>query len=624
MSADFIAKSPYCQHELNPKNEKDGYVTCECGRKTDVRWVRELGWLQARTLWVQERILNSDPWFDSRIQSEPSEQKSEPRASAGQRILYVLGGLSLIVATVVFTAVAWERIGSIGQLLALLSVAGISTLIALKSRTTLLGLANTAAIVASAVVMTGLIAAPSFGLFPETWSDEQSFYSAGVIYLVGGLSLMAGLWSKIQSWLAVGVLSLWVGTLALVEAPLQSRFQDDEFIIVSYLAYSLIFMLFGKLLKTFSELKLSAIKIVTLISVALTLFIALPRIFGVFTIHNSPFVLALFLIFLACVWMAYFLFIVRPVSNEMLIFNIISIAAPYLSAALFGVGLSVLLLPSRTVVETLESFDVTVIALTLIGSIIAVLGIIVRNFPKSFLNLPIVAAGALWSTTFVIASMINDEIFYSSVGQMHLSQYTFFFLWLMVSASFSFLWWSSNSLGHFIPALVTGVVSLLIFINELGGEAIRGPEPVTIPIALYLLLSLVIRQMKSGHQVNSAITLGIPFSFGYLPSAVVSVIILDSSENVGTMDWLRLWIVLAVGILAIVFGARRQLAGLLYPGAVGFSLAVLPQIFVNLSLYVPRWIIFLVIGIILILIAVRFESLKSFREISKSWFKSLK
>jgi uncharacterized membrane protein len=179
-------------------------------------------------------------------------------------------------------------------------------------------------------------------------------------------------------------------------------------------------------------------------------------------------------------------------------------------------------------------------------------------------------------------------------------------------------------LGHFIPALVTGVVSLFVFINELGGEAIRGPEPVTIPIALYLLLSLVIRQMKSGHQVNSAITLGIPFSFGYLPSAVVSVIILDSSENVGTMDWLRLWLVLAVGILAIVVGAKRQLAGLLYPGAVGFSLAVLPQIFVNLSLYVPRWIIFLVIGVILILIAVRFESLKSFREISKSWFKRLK
>jgi len=624
MSADFIAKSPYCQHELNPNDEKDGFVACECGRKTDVRWVRELGWLQARTLWVQERILNSDPWFDSRVQSQPTEMKHEPRASAGQRILYVLGGLSLIVAAVVFTAVAWERIGSIGQLLALLSVAGISTLIALKSRETLLGLANTAAIVASAVVMTGLIAAPSFGLFPETWSDSQSFYTATVIYLVGGLSLAAGLWSKIQSWLAVGVLSLWIGTLALVEAPVQSRFQEDEFIIVSYLVYSVIFMLFGLLLKTFSELQLSAIKIVTVISASLTLFIAWPRIFGIFTIHNSPFMLAIFLAFLACAWMAYSLFFVRPVNDTKFIFNIISIAAPYLSAALIGVAFSILLLPSKTTVDTLESFDVTVIALTLIGSIIAVLGIIVRNFPKSFATLPIVSAGALWSTTYVIASMINDETFYSSVGQVHLSQYTFFFLWLMMSASFSFLWWSSNSLGHFIPALVTGVVALFIFINELGGEAISGPEPVTIPIATYLLLLLVIRQMKNKYEVNSAITLGIPFSFGYIPSAVVSVIILDTSENIGTMDWLRLWIVLAVGIAAIVYGARHQLAGLLYPGAVGFSLAVLPQIFVNLSLYVPRWIIFLVIGILLILIAVRFESLKSFRDISKSWFKSLK
>lgn len=624
MSSNFIAKSPYCQHELDPSKAKNGLVTCDCGRQTDVRWIQELGWLQARTQWVQERILNSDAWFDSRVQSAPSTAGPQTGASAGQRILYVLGGLSLIVAAIVFTAVAWERIGSFGQLLALLSVASISSFVAFKSREKLTGLSNTAAVVATAVVMTGFIAAPSFGLFPESWSNTESFYSAFVIYLVGGLSLVAGLKTRIVSWLAVGPLSLWIGTLALVEAPIQSRFQDDAFIMVSYLIYSITFMIFGLLLGEFSRLQLSVLKIVTLVSVLLTFLVSWPRLFGVFAIHNSQIVLGVFLLILASAWMAYFLFLAPRQRDTRFIFNIISLASPYIAASLFGVAISVLLLPSVSTVQGLESFDVTVIALTLIGTLIALLPLIMRNFPKSFLTLPIVAAGALWTTTFVISSMINDDMYLSSVGEVKLSQYTFFFLWLMVSSTLSILWWTSGSLGHFIPSLVTGVVSLLILINEIVGDEISGPEPVTLPIALYLLLSLLMRQMKSGTVVNSAITLGIPFSFAYIPSALVSVILLDSAEIVRTMDWVRLWVVLAVGLAAIIIGTKRQLAGLLYPGAVGFSMAVLPQVFVNLSLYVPRWVIFLAIGIILILIAVRFESLRSFRDLSRSWFKSLK
>jgi hypothetical protein len=322
--------------------------------------------------------------------------------------------------------------------------------------------------------------------------------------------------------------------------------------------------------------------------------------------------------------MAYVLFLATRNLDSRFIFNIIAISSPYLAASLFGVALSVLLLPSKGAVEGLQGFDVTVIALALIGAMVALLPIVMRNFPKSFRTLPLVAAGALWTTTFVIASMINDETFYSSIGQVKLSAYTLFFLWLMMSATLSILWWSSASLGHFIPALVTGVIALVTLINEVGGESISGPEPITLPVALYLLVALLLRQMKSEREVNSAITLGIPFSFGYIPSALLSVIILDTTETVRTMDWVRLWVVLAVGIVAIILGSKRQLAGLLYPGAIGFSMAVLPQIFVNLSLYVPRWIIFLVIGVVLILIAVRFESLKSFRDLTKSWVKSLK
>jgi hypothetical protein len=626
MSQDYSAKSPYCGHDLDPSKAKNGFVTCECGRKTDVRWVRELGWLEARSLWVKERIINGDAWFDSRLQSAPTatDQQRGSGASAGQRILYVLGGLSLIVAAVVFTAVAWERIGPIGQMLALLFVTSVSSFIAIKSRTTLIGLANTSAIVASAVVMTGFIAAPSFGLFPESWSDDGSYYPALVIYTVGGLSLLAGLKTQIQSWMAVAPLSLVVGTIAIVEGAFQYHLQDDQFIMASYLTYTIVVMAFGQLLAKFSVAGFSALKVTTLVAVFIMLVLSLSRIFGLFAIHNMPIVLGIFLLVLSVAWMAYFLLLASRHFDATPIFNLVAIASPYLAAAVFGSAFSVLLSPSRNAVDSNVDFNVTFVALAIIGSVIALLPVIMRNFPKSLQTLPIVAAGALWVSTLAIGSLANDEIYLSTVGQVKLSEYTFFFLWLMMSTSLSILWWQSNSLGHFIPAIITGSISLLVLVNSIAGESISGPEPITLPIALYVLLTLLVRQSKSEKHIKSAITLGIPFSIGYIPSALVSVVILDSSETVGTMDWLRLWIVLLVGITAIIVGAKRHLAGLLYPGTVGFSMAVLPQVFVNLSLYVPRWIIFLVIGIVLILVAVRFESLKSFRELSRSWFKSLR
>ena len=38
----YSAKSPYCEHTLDPSTAVDGWVTCPCGRKSDVRWVSEL------------------------------------------------------------------------------------------------------------------------------------------------------------------------------------------------------------------------------------------------------------------------------------------------------------------------------------------------------------------------------------------------------------------------------------------------------------------------------------------------------------------------------------------------------------------------------------------------------
>mgnify|MGYP006200032675 CR=1 FL=1 len=106
----YLTQSPYCKHSLDPASAVDGWVTCECGHRSAVNWVNELGWLQARTAWVTDRIKASDPWFDSQRSSSAQPVATEDsnehhKVNPGQQVLYVLGGLSLIVAVAVFAAV---------------------------------------------------------------------------------------------------------------------------------------------------------------------------------------------------------------------------------------------------------------------------------------------------------------------------------------------------------------------------------------------------------------------------------------------------------------------------------------------------------------------------------------
>lgn len=222
----YPAQSPYCEHILDPAHAQDGRVTCACGRSSDVQWVTELGWLQARARWVADRVSSGEVWFDSRT-GKPAEQPTAvPAASAGQRILYLLGGLSFITAVAVFVAVAWQDIGALGQLGVLWALALVAAVLAVRTRIALPGLANTLAVIASGIVFTSLITGTQFGLLPEWWMSESSFYPAACVGFVGMASVLAGSHWRISGWLLIGAPAMPAAAIILFQVNLRYYIGD--------------------------------------------------------------------------------------------------------------------------------------------------------------------------------------------------------------------------------------------------------------------------------------------------------------------------------------------------------------------------------------------------------------
>jgi hypothetical protein len=104
-----------------------------------------------------------------------------------------------------------------------------------------------------------------------------------------------------------------------------------------------------------------------------------------------------------------------------------------------------------------------------------------------------------------------------------------------------------------------------------------------------------------------------------IPSAAVAVALVDVNEETTNTAWARFWLVLVTSIVLVVSGTKFRKAGLLTPGAVAFALVAFPQIWVQLSLIIPRWVFFALLGSLLITVAARFEYVQKIRRVSESW-----
>ena len=607
----YPAKSPYCEHILDPANAHDGRVTCECGRSSDVAWVTELGWLQARAAWVADRVSSGEAWFDSRTGKPHEEVADVPPVNAGQRILYLLGGLSFITAVAVFVAVAWQDIGALGQVGVLWFLAAVAAALAVRTRIALPGLANTLAVISSGIVFVSLITGTQFGLLPDWWMSESSFYPAACVGFVGMASVLAGSHWRISGWLLIGAPAMPAAAIILFQVNLRYYIGDRYDNGLAFIATSAAIVAIGVRIRMILNLDSERFANIASVYVFGQLLLALVSLgqLAAFGIGGESSIFnALSVVVVGAMWVTVANNWRRSETDNPLT-GLMALAAPLLAPALFGYSVVVAVAPSGFDVPTREAWLFYVVT-SLVSAALILAPVIRPAMPKPLHRVIFIAM-----LTLLVGSYLRSGTFIDISGES--SQAPSIFFATVLTIAFALRWRHGRHLGFFIAATVSGVNAISSLINWLQVPNAE-LELSTVPVAVWLFLCLAALRRTLTSTLNSAVWLGIPLGALMIPSAAASVA--EIEFNAGTSyDWARMWVMLAASVGLTLIGATQRIAGLLWPAVVAYLLCTVPQLFVDLGLGIPRWVFFALLGSLLIATATRFERLQKMKQEAGSW-----
>jgi hypothetical protein len=204
-------------------------VTGSCGHTMYAGYVAELDHLQQRSTWLVERVRGAEPapppelakaygvWDVRGAAPVTSAVLRDGGGGAGlPTLLLALGALLLAVAAVVFTAVAWPRLGAIGQVLLVLAATASAVTAAIILRHRLRGTAEAFAALSVGLALVSAAAAPALGLLPRAWASAEAGYWSVVLLGLGALAVAAShRWSlRSWSWLGWGVMAAGVAVTA--------------------------------------------------------------------------------------------------------------------------------------------------------------------------------------------------------------------------------------------------------------------------------------------------------------------------------------------------------------------------------------------------------------------------
>lgn len=226
--------------DLDPaQHDAAGMTTCRCGLRAYAGYLAEADALDARRGWLADRIAAGDPapepalarsygvWPPPVAGSLPGQVGTHPAgvraagsrpAPSAQTILLGVGALLLVVAGAVFAAVVWDRLGAAGQVALMLgATVGVGAL-AVRLRSRLEGTAEALAVVAAGLAAIDLVAAPLLGLVPERWLSEPTLYPALALAGLGLGLLLLHARSGLRAWSWLGWLAIPVAAGCVVPA----------------------------------------------------------------------------------------------------------------------------------------------------------------------------------------------------------------------------------------------------------------------------------------------------------------------------------------------------------------------------------------------------------------------
>lgn len=217
---------PQCGRPLAQASpDAAGMLTCECGFSTYSGYLQEFEYVTQRREWLWDRVVEQSGPPEATIARQygvwpvaaPTPAPPPAHQPASTQILLVsLGAGLLILAGVVFVAVAWDLIGVYGQLFMMLLATLLTAGAAWFTRRRTPRTAEALAVVSFALAVILALAAPALGLVSEDWTEPDRPYWLVVSAVLMAAGLGLGRSSGLRAWSALGwVLAPFVLAAAL-------------------------------------------------------------------------------------------------------------------------------------------------------------------------------------------------------------------------------------------------------------------------------------------------------------------------------------------------------------------------------------------------------------------------
>lgn len=563
-----LTRCPSCGSTLTTAQmDADGMLTCPCGVRAYAGYLQELDYLQQRQSWLRDRVAeqavapDSATVHDYGIWAAPIAQapSAPPRGRATQVLLVALGAMMLLLAGLVFVAVAWDLVGPFGQVAFLLVAMAITGGLALALRTRVHGTAEALAVVAFGLALITAAAAPALGALPNDWNRPDSAYVIGLsaVLCVGGIGL--GHLSGLRSWVWLGWLTLPVAIGCVLSLTVQ--FWDSAHVgtTIAATAYLLAAIALA-VVRAADHLE----RLVTAAVCALT-----AAGFTAGLLFFSPQLGALIVIgtFLLAIVVAY------EMTRRL---ELAVVGWPVFG---FWLGLlAVVVGPSPALAAAVGAAGV--------GLLFAV-----AHWSRA---LAVTTAAALW-TTWLVGSVPDGEptlvLTMAGVGL------------------FAFALYPGGAPVAWLGALTLGIV----VVAEVDDPPIA--EFYTLCLAVLLLVAGLL-QWRVG-QRRSGIVYGPAVAVALIPTAVLCWDDIWSAPSL-----VRFAIVMVVGIAVLLVGVKLHQQGLVIPAAISVGTAATAQIFATLDT-LPRWLALGIAGTALIIVGARIEWVRGKGRETGAWLQSL-
>ncbi|MGB9375236.1 MAG: hypothetical protein WCA82_13895 [Jiangellales bacterium] len=583
--ASTLVRCPVCGAELTPAmvDPVTGMVECTCGHRADAHFVNEAAYLQARLDWVLDRIRDSDVAPRAGGAAVPTA----PIRMPVQTILLSIGAFLLVVAASVFTAVAWPRLGPAGQVGIVLLVTTVVTSLAVRLRTRLHGTAEALAALAFGLVIVDAVALSALGLAPEEWLDAGSVFWLVLFATLAVAGVVAGRWTGLRSWSWMG----WGSSAAVLGAMAAVLIGPDESdspalaLAMSVLAVGGALLLTGSYVVAWTRVDRRPMVLAGTVAFLLGMGVSGSLALAGEAVGAVAFTTALTAATLA--GMA----AVIPVAagSRHARQTCLAVAVVLTSVA---VGLLASLLPRTAVVA---------VGVGALGG-----GLLLAGISRGRGVVGLLPAGALWGAWAV---MVLADVDQGLVGAFALAVSASLLTAAWIGAGDAGVTWLAW------PAAIVAYAAFALLVPESYPSLL---EAWTLPGALLLAIAGAVG--CRGRAASSLETVGPALSVALLPSALatwfspwVSSLSGDTTEHV-----VRLVVVLVVGGVLMVVGARQHALGLLLPASGAVLVAGSAQVWTGLAT-LPRWIALALVGTLLVLAGARFEWVRDEGRRARTW-----